>query len=169
MYRLKSVLAKKVKDLDGKKLGDVADILVDFEKKIVVGFKLSRLSVSKKKKYILISDVIAFGQEIIARNSICGEYLSFSEIKYLDIIDVEGSILGVLEDLIIEEETMEIKGLIVSSGFINSLLYGKKILSPHKVIIGNEYILLTESMGSTKFISKAHLLKGENQNDKHKG
>ena len=53
--------------------------------------------------------------------------MSFKSIKDMEIKDNKNIIKGVLEDLIIDKETLSIKGLIMSSGLFDRIIKGREI------------------------------------------
>ena len=67
--------------------------------------------------------------------------LKFKEIKYMDIINKKNIMIGVLEELIIEKNTFDIKGIIISSGVFDKMLKGKEILVAKSCILCERYIL----------------------------
>ena len=67
--------------------------------------------------------------------------ISFKEIKDIDVRDRNNTILGILEDLIIEKRDYSIKGLIISSGIFDRIFKGKDILLHKECILGEDFIL----------------------------
>ncbi|HID0852854.1 TPA: PRC-barrel domain-containing protein, partial [Clostridium botulinum] len=70
-----------------------------------------------------------------------GKYLSFNDIKHLEVIDIEGVLMGVIEDIIINEGNFRIVAIIISMGFLNNFIKGKKIISPNEIILGERNLL----------------------------
>ena len=70
-----------------------------------------------------------------------GTGLRLQEVKGMDIIDLNGNLKGVVEDCIIDEVGLTIKGLVVSTGLIERLLKGKEVILINECILGEDYVL----------------------------
>ena len=92
--------------------------------------------------------------------------LKFKEIKLIDILNENKILIGVLEDLIIDKESFNIKGLIISSGIFDKMFKGKEIITLKHCILCDDYILyngneriklktLPHNLGGSKDVSKA--------------
>lgn len=143
MLRSKDFYLKDIYDTRGKKIGIIEDIYMDFYNGRITGFKSSGSSLFSKKNYIDIEDVIEIGKDVIVYEEHEGNGLSLKLLKNMDVIDINGSIKGVLEDILVDDYNYSIKGIIVSSGIIDRLIKGKEILLLGQCILGDEYILYT--------------------------
>ena len=143
MLRSKDFYLKDIYDTKGKKIGVIEDIYMDFYNGIIKGFKSSGSSLFSKKNYIDIEDVIEIGEDVIVYEEKKGDGLSFKSIKNMDVIDVNGAPIGVLEDILVDDYNYCIKGIVISSGLIDRLIKGKEILLLDQCILGDEYILFT--------------------------
>ena len=141
MLRSKDFYLKKVYKTDGKKVGIVEDLCIDFFNAKLVGFKVSTKNLFSKKNYVDKEDVILLGENIIIKEVEEKIGLYFEKIKDMEVIDVKGKIRGTVEDLIIDSENYEIRGIIVSSGLIDKMIRGKQIFLLNDCILGEEYIL----------------------------
>ena len=54
---------------------------------------------------------------------------------------------GVVEDILIEEESFSIKGLIISSGIIDKIISGREVILINDVILGEDNILFIGASG----------------------
>lgn len=149
MLRSKDFYMKSVYDVRGKKVGIVEDLFIDFFKERVKGLKVSNYSLFSKKNFIEFQSIISINKDIVVEKSIQGKGLELKNIKGMDIIDLNGNIKGVVEDIIIGEEDFSIKGLVISTGIIERLLKGKDILLLSECILGEEYILYIGKEGVT--------------------
>lgn len=140
LFRSKDFQYMKVLSVSGKRLGYVNDILIDFHKGLVKGFSISTQGIGSKNKCIFIEDVISINKVILAKKVSEATYLSFKSIKDIEIYNVNGEIIGVLEDLLVDSNGVFIKGLMVASGLIHKLLYGKDIILPSNCILGEDSI-----------------------------
>ncbi|MBE6063234.1 MAG: photosystem reaction center subunit H [Clostridium butyricum] len=141
MYKTRDFYYKNVYDIKGKKIGVVEDLFIDFFQEKIMGIKVAAHKLFSKKNYISIENIIEIGNEIIALDidEYCG--LEFKNIKNMEVLNLQGEIKGILEDIIIDAQGYCIKGLIVSSGIIDRLLNGKDIILLKECVLGEKYIL----------------------------
>lgn len=158
MLRSKDFYMKSVYDISGKKIGIVEDLFINFFEGKIIGIKISNYALFSKKNFINCEDIISIDRDIVVRKSIQGDGLKLKSVKGMEIIDLNGDIKGVMEDLIIEEKDFSIKGLLVSTGVIERLLKGKDVLLVNECILGEEYILY---IGKGDVTLKAMPRKGE--------
>lgn len=147
----------KVYDINGKYLGVVQDIAIDFCNGILKGFIISSFKLNKKRNYIDIEDVISLENVIIAKKVIKFEGLRFKELYSIDVLNDKNILKGILEDLIIDEKTFEIRGLVVCSGVFDRMFRGKEILLIKHCILCESYILYKENH-KIKFKTMPHNL-----------
>ncbi len=102
MIRTKDFYLKKIYNLDGKKIGTVKDIYINFYEKKLEGFEVSNTTFFSKKNYISIDDVIDVGEDIVAKDLKSGNGLKFKDIKDLDVMDTHSKLKGAVEDLLID-------------------------------------------------------------------
>ncbi|ASW43013.1 PRC-barrel domain-containing protein [Clostridium isatidis] len=141
MLKTKDFNLLKVYDTRGKYLGIVDDIYINFYKGIVEGLFISNYIFFSKRNFVKASDIISFEEVIIARKLSEKSGVSFKSIKDMEIKDNKNVIKGVLEDLIIEKETLMIKGLIMSSGLFDRIIKGREILLIKNCLLGEDFIL----------------------------
>ena len=121
MYRIRDLIGLKVFDSNGKKVGVVCDLAIDYFNGKVMGF-------------ISLSDTIMTEGVHVHRG------LKFSEIKNFDLINKDGHMIGILEDILIDYD-FYIRGLIVVSGLIDKFKNGKRVIQLKETILGEESIL----------------------------
>lgn len=141
MYRSKDFRYMNVYDNNGKKIGFIKDILVDFNKAKVLGFFMNCYKILNKKNVILVEDIICINKNMIIRKLEKKDYLKFNDIKHLEVIDIEGNLIGVIEDIIISEKDFTISALVISMGLLNNFIKGKKIITPEEIILGEKNLL----------------------------
>lgn len=141
MIRTKFFYMKKVYTKEGKYLGIVEDIAVDFFYGKVIGFKISVTSLISKKNFVDMEKVISIDENIIIEENEKRNSLYFKELKGLEIWDLQGHMLGVFEDLIIDRESNNICGIILSTGIIDKILNGKKVLLIEDCVLGEDSII----------------------------
>ncbi|ENK1242596.1 PRC-barrel domain-containing protein [Clostridium sp. FAM 1755] len=141
MYRSKYFKYMNVYHTNGKKLGFIKDVLVDFNEESIIGFLVSSYKILNKNNIVLIEDIVSINKNMVVKKLEKGKYLSFNDIKHLEVIDIDGVLMGVIEDIIINEENFKISAIIISMGFLNNFIKGKKIISPNEIILGEENIL----------------------------
>ncbi|AOR23185.1 PRC-barrel domain-containing protein [Clostridium taeniosporum] len=143
MIRTKDFYLKKIYNLEGKRIGVVKDIYINFYEKKLEGFEVSNTAFFSKKNYIDIDDIIDIGEDIVAKDLKSGNGLKFKDIKDLDVMDTQGRLKGAVEDLLIDRNNYTIKAIIVTSGFIDKILKGKEIFLLNECILGEDYVLYT--------------------------
>lgn len=147
MYRVKDFYNKKIYSIQGKKLGVIKDIYLDFHSGIILGFEVNSYSFSNKKNYLDISDVISIDDEVICNELKKGEGLKFSEIKDLEVTTKDGDIKGEVEDIIIDKDSYRIKGIILGTGIVDRMLGGKEVILVQKCVLGDDFIVYLGESG----------------------
>jgi uncharacterized protein YrrD len=158
MFRSKDFILMDVVDINGKKIGFINDIIIDFNHREVKGFVISTYKLFQKNLSVLKEDIISFNKAMVVGKCVKNKYFTFSSIKNMDIISRYGEIIGMAEDILFQEFTFRIHGLVASTGFIKNLLIGKKILLINSIIIGEQSILHYSSETKINFISVPHKL-----------
>jgi len=165
MFKTRDFYFKKVYNINGKKIGIIEDLYIDFYQGKVVGFKVSNSILFSKKNYLDMQDIIDIGEDVIVSSIRQGEGLTFKEIKYMEVIDTLSNIKGVLEDIIIDIQDYSIKAIVISSGLIDKMIKGKQIIILNRCILGEEYILYTGNEGIS-FKSMPHNMEQYNATKK---
>jgi len=156
MFRTKDFIMMDVIDINGKKVGFVRDIIIDFHRGEVRGFVVSTYKLMQQTITILKEDIISFNKTMVISNYRKESSLKFSDIKNMDIVNRYGDIIGMVEDILFHEFTFKINGLVVSTGFLKNIIKGKRILLMNSVILGNESILFTSLDNEISFLSVSH-------------
>lgn len=159
MLKSKDFYFMEVVNSDGRRLGFIKDIIVDFYENKVKGFILFSNGISSKKNIgILKDDIIYYNKKMIAKKvSVCSG-VRFASLKNIEINDACGNIIGKTEDIIFHDGDFSIKGIISSSGLVKNYLYGKRILAEGGFIIGDKNILCFEDSESVLMKSLPHSL-----------
>lgn len=139
MFKSKDLYMKNIYDLNGKKVGTSKEILIDFYTGRVLGLEINTFGF--KNDYVDIKDIIQIDEEILMKKVSEIKGIRFSDIRDMEVIDRLGNSKGVVEDLLIEEESYDIKGIILNSGIIDTLLKGKEVILINNSVLGEEYIL----------------------------
>ena len=140
MIRMKDFEYMNAYNIQGKRIGAIKEVYVDFFGGKLKGVEVSRRGF-KKENFISRESIITINKSLIFDKFSNNEGLPFSKIKGMDVIDKCGSIIGVVEDMLIDLTDYSIKGFIISSGFIHKILKGKNILLINQVILGEKFIL----------------------------
>lgn len=141
MLKTKDFYLLKVYDIRGKYLGLIDDVYIDFNNGIIKGFLISNYLLFSKRNFIKVDDIILIEDVMIIRELNKKEGIPFKSIKDIDVKDKNNIIKGVLEDLIIEEKDLSIKGLVISSGIFDRIIKGKEILLLKECILGEDFVL----------------------------
>ncbi|WP_294156477.1 PRC-barrel domain-containing protein [uncultured Clostridium sp.] len=165
MLKSKDFYLKNIYDRNGKRFGVIEDIYIDFYSGKITGFKCSVSGLFSKRNYIDLNDVMEIGEDIIVSEAKSGKGLGFKTLKNMEVIDVNGIIKGVLEDIIIDDYNYCIKGIVISSGLIDRLIKGKEILLLEQCILGDKYILYTGG-NNVMFKTMPHNMENKNESAK---
>lgn len=141
MFKWRDFYLMKIYDSKNKYIGVVEDISIDFYKGVVRGFTISPTSIFKKQMYVSVESIISIDEDMKIKGTSNFEGLKFKEIRYVDIINKDKKLIGVLEDLIIDKQNFEIKGIIMSSGIFDKMLKGKEVITLKHCTLCDEYIL----------------------------
>lgn len=164
MYRSKDFILMDTIDINGRKIGFVRDVLVNFNKGFVVGFSITPSRMFKRVISVLKEDILTFNNNMIVKKTGEEVLLKLSDLKGMDVLDHKGDILGMVEDIIFDINSFRIKGLVISAGFIHNLLYGKKILLIKDLILGDKNILYFGDAKKICFTTNSHELLEVNNN-----
>ncbi|MDP4145398.1 MAG: PRC-barrel domain-containing protein [Bacillota bacterium] len=165
MYRIKSFMLMNVENTQGKKIGYINDLLINFYERKVTGFEVTPYSMLKKCAYVQLEDVISYNKKMIVNRLSTRRSIPFSYIRNMDVIDKHGSIIGMVEDIMFDSSNFEIQGMIVSTGLVQNLTKGKKIILQKECIIGCENVFYFGDNNKLNFISKLHRLTLEVKKD----
>ncbi|MCY6959426.1 PRC-barrel domain-containing protein [Clostridium brassicae] len=163
MYRSKDFLLMEVLNTKGKKIGFINDILIDFSKGYIEGFSVCCSNLLNKNMSILKEDIISFNENIIVAKSVKEEKLRFFKLKGMEVIDRHGNDMGVMEDIIFDDYSFKIYGLIISRGLINNFIKGKKIFLIKQLLLGDKDILYYGDETKIKFKTMPHNITGVNK------
>lgn len=141
MFKTRDFYLMKVYDTNGKYLGTVSDIAIDFYEGSIKGFIISNLSIFNKKNFVRKEDIISLDDVLIVFCIENYKGLTFNNIKFIDIVDSKNVMKGVLEDLIIDKASLTLKGLVMSSGVIDTMFKGKEIILSSGCILCEKFIL----------------------------
>ncbi len=139
MYRIKDLIGLKVFDSNGKNVGVVCDLAIDYFNGKVIGFIITKKLFSNRD-YVDLTNVISLSDTIMVEGVHVHRGLKFSQIKNFDIINKDGHMIGILEDILIDYD-FYIRGLIVVSGLFDKFRNGKRVIQLKETILGEENIL----------------------------
>lgn len=159
MYRIKDLKFLEVFNENGIKMGEVEDVGLDYFKGKITGFFITK-NIFRKENFVRIEDVLTIGESLVVRTSISYKGLKSEDIKGLDIIDIYNKMIGVVEELLIDDEFF-IRALISSKGFFEKFKNGKSLILLKETILG-EHNVLYFSNEKIKFMSVPHSIWREN-------
>lgn len=141
MFRTKDYEYMKVLDTQGRKIGYVKDVVMDFHNSVIKGFVISTNSLLSKNQCVLTDNIVSINKVMIIKNTDKCSFMCFKDIKDMEVFNLQGEMMGVLEDMLIEPYNFNIKGLIIASGLLHKLIYGKNIILPINCILGEDLII----------------------------
>ena len=142
----------------GKQLGEVKDLIYDFGENRVVGYLVENGGWLRNSKGFLYDDVFRRENEglIIADESVIKPIKSIPalkktvsekrDIRGLRVEYEDGRSIGVIQDLILDENTGEITGYEISDGVIEDLLKGRFSIPNTDVSIGPDRIIASSEI-----------------------
>lgn len=158
MYKSKDFILMDVVNIEGKKVGVIKDILIDFNKGFIIGFSILPINIFKKNLCVLKENIITFNSNMVVKDTTEEEKFKFSNLKGMDVINSKGDVIGMVEDVIFNNNDFKIKGVVISTGFIRNLIYGKKVYLINQLILGEENILYFKEKNNICINSMPHKL-----------
>jgi len=156
MFKSKDFIFMDVVSANGRKIGFIRDLLIDFNKGVVIGFVISPYKLFHKSLSVLKEDIIYFNKHMVVKKVERSKHLCMHSFINMDVIDKCRNVFGMVEDITFTRDTFEIKGVIVSSGFITNLLRGKRVMLINELILGEENILYIPNCYQYCFKSMPH-------------
>ncbi len=156
MFKSKDFIFMDVVSVEGKRIGFIKDLLIDFNKGKVIGFEVSPYKIFHKNVSVLKEDIIYFNKCMVVKKTETNKYLCLHSFINMDVIDKCRNVFGMVEDITFTCNNFDIKGVIISSGFITNLLRGKRIMLVSELILGEENLLYIPSCHSYSFKSMPH-------------
>lgn len=158
VYRSKDFILMDVIDVNGKRLGYINDLLINFNKRKVIGFNISTSSFFKKNLNVMNENIVSYNSAMVITEAVKGAFLHLKDIKGMDVRDKKGSIIGMVEDILFDENSFSIKALVISTGFITNFISGKKIILINELVLGEENLLYNWQNEHLNFTSIPHKL-----------
>lgn len=150
MAKSRDYLYMDVMNVNGEKIGYIKDLLVDFDKCEVVGFKINPYKLMKKCFNVLKEDIVYHKTQLIVKDTVKEKYLELSTIINMHVLDRYSNILGLVSEIVFDSENYKIKGVSVKNYNLWSMVKKRRVFIPKDLIVGEEYIFYT---GEDKRIS----------------
>lgn len=158
MYKSKDFILMDVVNIEGKKVGVIKDILIDFNKGFIIGFSILPINIFKKSLCVLKKNIITFNRNMVIKETTEEDKFKFSSLKGMDVINSKGDVIGMVEDVIFGNSDFNIRGVVISTGLIRNLVYGKKVYLINELILGEENILYFKGKNNICINSMPHKL-----------
>jgi uncharacterized protein YrrD len=156
LYRSMDFFLMEVRNMQGKKIGIIKDLLINLSKSEVEGFLVTSYRFFTKNFAVYSEDVICFKDKMIVKETGKGYSLKLADIKNMEIVDLRGGTVGLLEDIIFEERNFKILGVVASDSFINNITCGKRILTVKELIFGELDIMFSGEGSKIEFSTLPH-------------
>lgn len=168
MVRSKEFILKDVYSTEGNKVGVVDDIILNFNSGFVIGFKINKGKFVNKNCYIGTENIVSFNSKMIVNyEPYEGSFIEFKNIKNMDVINYDGTILGMVEEIIFDEKSFKIKGIIVSRGIFANLISGKKVILEGDYMLGRENLFCFSNSKNLNFMRMFHFINSkDDENEK---
>lgn len=155
MYRNRDVIGKRIINSKGKSLGIVEDLLIDITNNCVSGFYVKKSSLTKKYFCVLKENITYLGERIICTKTNEELPFMFNDMKGIEVLDLEGDILGTVESVIFSKKDFKIISFVISEGFLRNYIRGKRVILIGDLIIGDKNLLFVAE-NNYYFYSKIH-------------
>lgn len=143
MAKSRDYIYKDVLNIQGQKIGYVKDLLVDFHKCQVVGFKINPYKIMKKGFNVLKEDIIYQKEQLIIRETVKKRFVELSSIMNMYVVDKGSNILGLVSEIIFDDENFTIKGVSIRDYNLFSVFKSRRIILLNEIIIGEEFVFFT--------------------------
>lgn len=169
MIRSREFIGADVYSTKGEKIGAVDDVILNFSSGFVLGFKINKGKVFNKHCCISVKNMVSFTSKMIVNYvPYKGSFIRFNSIKNMDVINYDGTILGMVEEIMFDEKTFKIKGIIVSRGFFANLVSGKKIILEGNYMLGKKNLFCFSNDKNLSFVRVFHSISMEDdKNEKN--
>lgn len=144
MYKMRDLLGKRVLSRKGKLLGIVDDLIIDINEGKVKGIKVKEKGFLKKAFYVLYKDIVYWGCNIIIKDKDFQKNFTFRQMKFMEVYNLNGDIIGIVEDIIFSYSDLQLSGIVITEGFLKNYSKGKRIILLKDIIVGEESIIYTQ-------------------------
>lgn len=151
MAKTRDYIYMDVVDIKGKKMGYIKDILINFNQRKIVGFKVEPYKIIGKGFNILKEHIIYYNKEVVIDNYIKDNYLEFSSIKNMYVYDISSNFLGSVYELIFDEQNYDIIALCLKFSNIFIGFKERKIVLVKDLILGEKNIIYINSSKCIEF------------------
>lgn len=141
MYKMRDLLGKKVLSKYGKLLGVVDDLIININDRRVEGIKVKEKGVLNKKFYVMDDDILYIGLNVIIKDKRKGIYFTFKDMKLMEVYNLNGDIIGIVEDINFSFSDFTLNSIIISEGFLKNYSKGKRIILLKDIIVGDDNII----------------------------
>lgn len=157
MMRSRDFIFANAYSVNGKKIGRIEDILLNFDNGTIEGFRINNGGLFNKSICISKENVICISSKLIVKEKeYKGEFIEFKNIKGMEAVNVGGLILGDVEEIIFDEMTLNIKGLIISKGIFDNIMSGKKVILQGNYIVGEDKLICLAKQEKFNFVRIFH-------------
>ena len=107
MFKSKDFIFMDVVTVEGKKIGFIKDLLINFNKGKVIGFVISPYNFFQKNLNVLKEDIIYFNKHMVVRKVEKNTYLCLQSFLSMDVIDICRNVFGMVEDITFTGNTLK--------------------------------------------------------------
>lgn len=140
MYKIRDFIDKEVFLVNGKRIGLVSGLLVDFSSMKVETLVINRFGFLRNK-YVLCEDIISISRYIIVSSLSTAKGISISNVLMKNVYSKNGMLRGNVSDVLIDEQSLGFAGIICYRGIRNKIKQGDIIIPVNETILGKDYIL----------------------------
>lgn len=161
MRKYLDIHGKNIYTQNGKKIGFIENAVVNFKTKKITSYIVSNGKIIPKifiiplnrivyidNNMVSIGEITLYRKKLINRN----KCFTVEGIISSEITNKESSLLGEVEDIILNESTGELKAIICKRGFFDDLIGGKKVFLINNVEMQKNKIIVHK--GSIEIINQ---------------
>jgi uncharacterized protein YrrD len=141
---------------DGNQIGRIKDIVYQNGKRKIEGLIIQREGLLKKSRFIPLEDIVILGDVSVIVNvkrerassniEAYADLEEFSDTLGAPVITKEGSELGQISNIVIDEKTGLVEGFEISKGFFDDVFHGRRLVTKlnHIEFINGKLVIQVE-------------------------
>jgi uncharacterized protein YrrD len=156
LQRYSEVLGKDVVSMpEGRKLGEVKELVFSPEKLEFAGIVFSKGSFGISERAVLREDILCIDKRVMLKNSACPRRIKRGRVgdmfktpvtlKGLPVYAMKGGELGFIEDVFFDYRTGHVEKIELGDGIIHDVMDGRKLMPIiGKVEVAEEHMLVSQ-------------------------
>jgi len=172
LKKMSEIIGMNVVDANGNFIGEVEKMVYSRSRKRILGIFFRKGRIIKDKVAILFKDILSIGPDAII---IKGSWVLVNPSKIVEmsnvieeeqdivgypVLTVDGTQIGEIKDIVLDETHGNIEGYILSGDFIEDLMQGRRILKFDDIVtVGEEAVIVDNHQTDSRNYSQGGGLK----------